>query len=360
MIFLVVQLVLSMHNRNKLMSWSTCFYLMCLLWTFVRVTYWVMLESQKSMTYLELYLLYWFPTPIQFANFSLLVLFYIQVITGPLWRSRWRSICLPVYLLLTMSMATFTIVWALNSSNEVSNAFAYGDEYDQEFYRVSGVKVQLEYSAICFFTLSVLFGIFGWKMVTVESWKRRRMLVSKPRSLAAINLMLCLIFFTRSIRDLATSQSWFLTIWNQLDMNGRVTTFAYFVFFIFWEFLPTVLLLLMITTKAGLVGAPRNTSGTGYGHKLPDFGIFHVINSQNKLGLATARSDSIDSKSYGSIMTTPINVAEQQRWTNGGDLFEDPLRYDSDEASSNPPGNISNSVNSDGPSSYTRTAYTPL
>lgn len=74
------------------------------------------------------------------------------------------------------------------------------------------------------------------------------------QSLAIFNLLLFVIFFTRSVRDLATSQSWFVSIWNPLDMNGRVTTFAYFVFFCFWEFLPTVLLLCLITTKAGGVG----------------------------------------------------------------------------------------------------------
>lgn len=74
------------------------------------------------------------------------------------------------------------------------------------------------------------------------------------QSLAITNFLLFLIFFTRSVRDLATSQSWLVSIWNPLDMNGRVTTFAYFVFFCFWEFLPTVLLLCLITTKAGGVG----------------------------------------------------------------------------------------------------------
>lgn len=103
----------------------------------------------------------------RFANFSLLVLFYIQVITGSEWRSRWRNICLPLYFVLTMTMSTFTVVWAMNSSNEISNAYEYGDEYDQEFYTVFNVKVQLEYSAFSFFVLSLSFGFFGWKMAMV-------------------------------------------------------------------------------------------------------------------------------------------------------------------------------------------------
>ena len=133
----------------------------CLLWTAVRVSYWILLTMQHHMTYLELYLIYWLPTPIQFANFSLLILFYISVITGPNWRVFYRKICIPVYLLMTICMGTFTIVWAIRSSRELTIAIEYGDEYDLEFYQVSGVKVQLEYSALSFFLLSLLFGFFG-------------------------------------------------------------------------------------------------------------------------------------------------------------------------------------------------------
>ncbi|KAF1330332.1 hypothetical protein FI667_g5034, partial [Globisporangium splendens] len=294
-----------------------------------------------------------------FANFSLLVLFYIQVLTGKKWRSKWRSICLPLYLLLTVSMATFTAVWAFNSSNDISHACAYGDEYDQEFYKVSDVSVQLEYSAVSFFLLSGLFGFFGWKMANVESWKRQRMLISKPRSLAIINALLFLIFFTRAMRDLATSQNWFLSIWNQLDMNGRVTTFAYFVFFCFWEFLPTVLLLLLITTKAGGVGAPRHGKGA-HGHKLPDFGIFHIINT----GAGSGGGRSGESKLLASPMNSSYGTASsataadnalldaRPRWTHGGDLFQDPLRYDSDDgAGPSPRQQFPDSFNSDASSS---------
>lgn len=74
MLFLLVQLVLSLHNRNKLLSWSTCFYLLCLAWTVVRVTYWLILASDHAMTYLELYFLYWLPTPIQYVFSEYLLL----------------------------------------------------------------------------------------------------------------------------------------------------------------------------------------------------------------------------------------------------------------------------------------------
>lgn len=168
LLFILTRLAASVRRRDKLLSWSSSFHVLCLLWTVVRAAYWILLQTRAQLPYLVLYLLYWVPTPIQFANFSLLVLFYIQVLTGERWRRRWRAVCLPLYLFMTISMATFTAVWAFNSSNDLSNADAFGDEYDQEFYKVSYVRVQLVYSAVSFFLLSGLFGFFGWKMANVR------------------------------------------------------------------------------------------------------------------------------------------------------------------------------------------------
>lgn len=171
------------------------------------------------------------------------------------------------------------------------------------------------------------------------------------QSLTIINFLLFLIFFTRSVRDLATSQSWLLSIWNPLDMNGRVTTFAYFVFFCFWEFLPTVLLLCLITTRAGGVGAPRH--GSSHAHKLPDFGIFHIINSGGDKGEGKLLASPMNS-SYGAVSSAvaadrdgSAGSGGRPRWTHGGDLFQDPLRYDSDDGTGPSPRQFPDSFNSD-------------
>lgn len=66
-------------------------------------------------------------------------------------------------------MATFTAVWAFNSSYDISDAERHGDEYDEEFSQVAAVRVQLLYSAGSFLLLSALFGLFAWKMATVCS-----------------------------------------------------------------------------------------------------------------------------------------------------------------------------------------------
>ncbi|RQM25048.1 hypothetical protein B5M09_009683 [Aphanomyces astaci] len=362
MLFLVVKLAMVFFNKSKVMAWSTCFYCLCLVWVTVRVSFWISIELRDRMTYLELYLLYWFPTTIQFANFALLVLFYIQVITGQAWRSTWRRVCLPLYFVLTLSMATFTAIWAVNSNSSLQHAIRYGDEYDQDMFKISAVRVQLEYSAISFFVLSILFAFFGWKLAHVDSSKRHRLLISKPRSLAVFNSVLFLIFFTRSVRDFVTSQNWLrLSVANPVDQFGQIPTFSYFALFVVWDFVPTILLL------------------------LPDFGIFHVINTGVPTTAETTRlvADAHSPTAEYGARATPINVTERypfvsralcfvpvsgRRWTRGGDLFTDLLRYDSDNDIVHTPPYV-NSLNSesslsatssyDRPSSYTGSLLPP-
>lgn len=185
---------------------------------------------------------------------------------------------------------------------------------------------------------------------------------------------MCHLLHTR-IRDLATSQSWFLSIWNNLDMNGRVTTVAYFVFFCFWEFLPTILLLCLISSKAGGVGGKRQrwhlskTLGLDEkelngvsgrvapkhgpaSQKLPDFGIFHIINTGEGKVLAASPLGASAYSSYGTRTEGSAGAFEREpererpRWTHGGDLFQDPLRYDSDDGPVPSPRHFSDSYNS--------------
>ncbi|CAK4612011.1 hypothetical protein LEN26_006307 [Aphanomyces euteiches] len=346
MLYLIIKLAMVFLTKSKVMAWSTSFYCLCLVWVAVRVSFWVLIEVWDRMTYLQLYLLYWFPTTIQFANFALLVLFYIQVITDEAWRTTWRRICLPLYFILTLSMAAFTAFWAFDSNSSLQDAFRYGDQYDQEMFQIAAVRVQLEYSAISFFVLSFLFAFFGWKLAHVDSTKLRRLLISKPRSLAMFNAMLFLIFFTRSLRDLLTSQNWLLfSVANPMDQYGEITSFLSFSLFVVWDFFPTVLLLVLISTKAGGVGVSRKTSFRGEG-RLPDYGIFHVINA----GCVSETSRLVDSPNTeygGASRTTPINVADPPRWTRGGDLFQDILRYDSDNDGNSATPTYVNSLNSD-------------
>lgn len=90
--------------------------------------------------------------------------------------------------------------------------------------------------------------------------------------------------------------------------------------------------------------------------RLPDFGLFHVINTGSAEGAGLLAASPITSSSYGTTSSIgPLSSAalmaamaaanaatpgsstltrldlERARWTHGGDLFQDPTRYDSDD-----------------------------
>lgn len=65
LVFVLARLSLALRRRHKLLAWATGFHALCLGWTVVRSAYWIAMLAQVDMSYLALYLLYWFPTPIQ-------------------------------------------------------------------------------------------------------------------------------------------------------------------------------------------------------------------------------------------------------------------------------------------------------
>jgi hypothetical protein len=112
--------------------------------------------------------------------------------------------------------------------------------------------------------------------------------------------------------------------------------------------------------------APRHVPP--HNQKLPDFGIFHIINAGG------SNSDKVGGKllaspltsSYGTTVSSSAGAAtrtlEPPRWTHGGDLFQDPLRYDSDENAGPSPRQFPDSFNSDHSSaatSYERRSLIP-
>lgn len=78
--------------------------------------------------------------------------------------------------------------------------------------------------------------------------------------------------------------------------------------------------------------APRHD--TAHGHKIPDYGIFHIINAGTAKETGKLLASPLTSSGYGTTNSTRVADGERPRWTHGGDLFQDPLRYDSDDDTS--------------------------
>lgn len=215
---------------------------------------------------------------------------------------------------------------------------------------------------------------YAWKMARLERGQHRRFLIYQPRALAVMNIFLSLIFLSKGVyMMLSLLQVWYLP---NIPLEGSEDIgWENFVAFCLWDYLPTVLLLFVVTNK-GKRGVSKRRSGWGvdaalkhstHGRttqsSLPDYGLFREIKNealriQGKRGStdgqpqspALGSLESQSSASYGSAASSwdrggkwgvqhnssrlPLttsgtvggNAPSSWRWGTGS-IFDDPNRY---------------------------------
>ena len=99
-----------------------------------------------------------------------------------------------------------------------------------------------------------------------------------------------------------------------------------------------------VSVLLALSSAPKHGPAS---QKLPDYGIFHIINTGERKQLTASPLTTSAYGSYGTRAEERQHERERPRWTHGGDLFQDPLRYDSDDGPAPSPHNFPDSYNSD-------------
>ncbi|KAG5190469.1 hypothetical protein JKP88DRAFT_266933 [Tribonema minus] len=293
---LVMALLVSQCSANDIRSWGTAFHILALLWLLLRGAFWTLTITTDGIhSASAFYLLYWAPNPLQFANFLLLPLFYGQVVsTRRKWATQWRYIR-PVYIAITTSMVVFMAITAIISAveehleykclSEDSKRDCYHPPYQAEGFRVV--------TTFCFFALAVIVAAYGIQMARLQESQHRRFLIYEPRALAILNSVLFSVFLSKGIYQLcSTLNIWYLP---NIPLQGDEDISPLnFIVFCWWDYLPTVLLLLVVTNRgrgAGTTGAPAGGGGGGGGARsllatshakrlpqaLPDYGLFREI-----------------------------------------------------------------------------------
>lgn len=102
-------------NRHSITSFQFAFHILCFLWTSLRTTFFA---STAPLPRTLTLLIYWFPIDIQFATFSLMVVFYAYVIYKREWESK-RALLLTVYIIANVTMFSLTtgIFYNTNTSS---------------------------------------------------------------------------------------------------------------------------------------------------------------------------------------------------------------------------------------------------
>lgn len=301
---------LGKHRRR---SWATAFYLLSVVWLLLRGAFWTMTITTEGFDTATFYVVYWVPNPLQFANFLLLPMFYAQVLSGSRdWDRRWR-IMFPIYAVLTVGMVTFMLVTAAiaaisdeqqrlkcqsehyrpahhhhhhsHSSNYSSSTITHGDDDDSLDIDV-GPCYRAPFEAhgfrsltiICFYALAVFTAKFGWDMAALGAGRHQRYLLSEPRALAALNIVLFVVFLSKGTYQLISA----LDIWYlpnlPLEGNADIQPIN-FAAFCLWDYLPTSLFLMVINAR------PAGGGGSRRRPNLPNYGVFREISEKSASGL---------------------------------------------------------------------------
>jgi len=272
-ILLLLLNLISIHfkDRNNIKSFSTAFHVLSLVWLCIRGSFWTLsIISTTSWDVSTFYLLYWMPCPFQFSSFMLLPLFFSPKLYPAKWKEYW-NFSINVYITIIVILIVFQIVWTFvaafkmkmistlcENDNEGNDDTAghltpaptapsslvdcYHTEYAGNTFRVI--------AAVCSLLLAIMQGLYGYKIANSDSKNHHeQFLISNQTHLGVVNVFLVLSFLSRGVYQLRALQHNYLLpdIPLQGDDDVSLTTF---ICFEIWDYIPTILLLMTVTSKS--------------------------------------------------------------------------------------------------------------
>ena len=199
--YVVVQSVLLHREGHKLWSYKHGFSFLTILWTALRVGFWVdVLVAPDAAWGFARFFAFWAPHAVQFATFALLAVFFVQTINHNGWSpssdgssgGMRRAVTIAV-VVATAVQAVFVFAAAGFASVSDANAVTWG-------------KAEASLSAIVFAGLSVGFLLLGYRLHRLPATAHSRMMLMHPRTTACVNIVLFLVFLSRSVFNLVNSR----------------------------------------------------------------------------------------------------------------------------------------------------------
>ncbi|CAM9895266.1 unnamed protein product, partial [Scytosiphon promiscuus] len=323
-LFLVAALLISncKSKRYRSRPWATAFHLLVLGWLILRGLFWVLAITTREEWHSNRFgLLYWLPNPLQFGSFLLLPMAYSKVLSSKKeWEAKSRAVG-RVYVMLVCGMLVYMVGFALaqairerrqfpcvtaDHGSEDAPRTCYTMELDSDAFRVL--------TSFCFFALAFGVAGYGLKMSKLTASQNREQLIYKPRALAALNCFLVAVFLSKGAYQIFSVMGlWYLP---DIPLKGSEDVCVLnFCVFMFWDYLPTVWLLLVMEDTTGdrvgksVVKAVFPSRASDFSddlRHLPDYGLFREIKAA--AAREAARSERAGSRvshhrSYSSSLT---------------------------------------------------------
>lgn len=310
--FLLFLMIDHMKASYNILSWSSAFHILCICWLIMRGAFWLLtIISDGSWTNVTFYSLYWMPHPFQFGAFMLLPLFFAQVIYPIEWRAYWHFVR-PMYILVIFGTVAFQAIWAILKAQSECEArdnvsapatpgapvHSLSPDGDIDCFHTdySSNAFRLVASAL-FIGLAALQGVYGYLIAYLEHTQYKRFFTAPQQVLNAVNLTLFVSFLTRGLYQLGTVFSLYVLPPIPLQGEDDVSFWVFFCFEI-WDYIPTILLILTVTSRSVGSGTHRvraeKTQPEGEGLPLPVLNSFY-----QGYGLLSSHQDPSSSLSDG-------------------------------------------------------------
>jgi hypothetical protein len=110
----LVMLMMNHYRANyNMRSWSTLFHILCVAWLSIRGLFWLWtVVSVTEWSAIAFHSLYWMPNAFEFAAFSLLPMFFAQLIYAAEWKKYWKVVK-PIYIIFICTICVLQILWAI-------------------------------------------------------------------------------------------------------------------------------------------------------------------------------------------------------------------------------------------------------
>ena len=269
------------------------------------------------------YLLYWMPCPFQFSSFMLLPLFFSQKLYPAKWKEYWHY-SINIYIAIIVFLIVFQIMWTFiaalrmemistlcdNEDNEdtpdtfspqptvPSPVDCYHTEYAGNTFRII--------AAVCSLLLAIMQGLYGYKLSHSDKKNHEQFIISNQNHLDAVNVFLVLSFLSRGVYNLRALQHNYLLPDIPLQGDGDVSLTT-FICFEIWDYIPTILLLLMTVTSKSIV--KHNSFGSKItlksepigvpGRSFPQYGaIYNEDDEWKSISVSSSVSSSVETTSF--------------------------------------------------------------
>jgi hypothetical protein len=271
-LFLIVMILIKHRSDGfNIQSWSAGFNILCVLWLSLRGAFWAL--TVCTINYWigsTFYILYWVPTPISFGAFMLIPLFFAHLLYRHEWDYYWGKIWW-MYIATTVSLAVFMISWSVISAIRLRhdldciNSTASGpigpsiECYNTEFSSTAFRFV----TSVCFLFLATNCAMFGKKILSLGEFDTSIYLGPSIKELYRVNMFLFASFLSRGLYECLDVMNVFHIPSIPLQGDQDVTFLTFFVF-MFWDYFPTLLWVVVVTGRD--VVYYRGSRGRGYSH----------------------------------------------------------------------------------------------